>query len=343
VAPDPLVTVALLRWLDSIALAAVIGSQVFDLFVLPHDTKSEPERSATNGRVRAILAVATVLLLVVSSAEFVARASSMAGTGIRAGVDALPVVLAQSHYGKIWAARLVALAFLGASCASSTRSSRKLGLGLALVVAATTALTGHAADWGDIRPIAVNDWLHVTASAAWVGGLLCLIVVPTRDARASDSVLLTSIAARFSRVAGLSLLIVAATGVANLWVQLSGIAALARTSYGRVLGAKLLLVFAITALGALNRYAVLPRLRSEENRRTPGASRTQRRFRRFVVCELVLGSFVFGCTAILGQLPPPRHEPMRQAAQMAARASGSAAPFPGGRPIRCGRRRCYPP
>jgi putative copper export protein len=300
-----LVGATLVRWFEDASLAGVIGSLSFGLFVLPPAARAGGWTTVQE-RVRTIFVLALTVLVLASAAELVLRASTMAGGGIRDGLDALPLVLTKSHFGAAWTARFIALGLLALSCAWTTRACAAMALVLALVVSATSALSGHLAEWGDLRAIVANDWLHVTASALWTGGLLCLTMLPFDDPRAPcDLTTLAAVAGRFSRLAGLCLLAVVVTGVANACVQLADVAALWRTPYGRALEGKLVLVSGLVALGAANRYRVLPRMRREDGVVTPEAFAARRRFARYVVGEVVFAALVFGCTAFLGQLPPP--------------------------------------
>src|SRR5439155_19794577 len=111
--------------------------------------------------------------------------------------------------------------------------------------------------------------------------------------------------------------------VCNAWVQLARLSALWSTAYGRGLSMKLVTLLAIVSLGAVNRYAVLPRLAVEPRRggvrlfrrvrlallgpRRPGQAAARARFSRYVTREACLGLVVFALTAFLGQSVPGRH------------------------------------
>ena len=132
------------------------------------------------GRLRALRLVSALLLLVASGGELLLRAATMSGAGPGAAVAAVPAVLARTHFGAIWSARAVMLLALLALAGARSRAWRLLGALLALGVAATVTLTGHAADWGDVSITATLDWAHVVAATTWAGGLFV-----ARDARAA--------------------------------------------------------------------------------------------------------------------------------------------------------------
>src|SRR5262249_4899294 len=128
------------------------------------------------------------------------------------------------------------------------------------VAALTTSLTGHAGDWGDVSLTAGVDWLHIVAVSLWSGGLMTLAVSVLGGRRLWPPALLCAVMRRFSRMAGLCLGAVLATGIYNACVQLSSPSALWTTVYGRWLAVKLVLVLGLIWWGAINRYMVLPAL-----------------------------------------------------------------------------------
>uniref|UniRef100_A0AAU2JQQ4 Protein YobA n=1 Tax=Streptomyces sp. NBC_00049 TaxID=2903617 RepID=A0AAU2JQQ4_9ACTN len=126
-----------------------------------------------------------------------------------------------------------------------------LAIGGAVVsagIAATWALSEHAST--GIQPgIAMPaDILHLLAVAVWLGGLAALLValhkVPGIEREAVRS---------FSKVAFVSVLVVAVTGVYQSWRQLGSWSALTGTDYGRLLLLKVGLVGVLIAIAYLSR------------------------------------------------------------------------------------------
>jgi len=137
---------------------------------------------------------------------------------------------------------------------------------------------------------------------------------------------LAALAARFSRLAGLSLAAVVATGSYNAWAQLGALSRLWSTTYGQVLIVKLAIVAVLVWLGAVNRYVLLPRLATTRTARGVGArafhmsrlalfgpsrgapsAPAQSRLVGYVTTEALIGLAVFACTALLGEVTPGRH------------------------------------
>ncbi|WP_406183627.1 copper resistance CopC/CopD family protein [Streptomyces sp. NBC_01006] len=126
-----------------------------------------------------------------------------------------------------------------------------LGIGGTVVaggIAATWALSEHAST--GIQPgIAMPaDILHLLAVAAWLGGLTALLValhkVPGIEREAVQ---------RFSRVAFVSVLVLAVTGVYQSWRQIGSWSALTGTSYGQLLLLKVGLVAVLVAVAYVSR------------------------------------------------------------------------------------------
>jgi putative copper resistance protein D len=312
-----LAVAVLVRWLALGALAGLIGGLTLEVFVLP---AGDVESGSWRRRLRVWRFLCIGALLLTSAAEIVLRARTMGGGGLAPSVRIVPLVLSRTHFGAIWLGRVVALAVLLVVAARGGVPARVVALALAGIVALSTALSGHAADWGDLSVTVLIDWGHVLAASLWIGGVvtLALVIFRLEPAPVPDSV--TRVCARFSRLAGWSLAAVVLTGVYNAWIQLPDVAALRDTPYGRVLLGKLALVGLLVLLGATNRYTLLPRL-SGVPARGPVA-RCIRRWRlalfgparvsssrlvTVVACEAVLGIAVLGLTAVLGESTPARH------------------------------------
>jgi putative copper export protein len=329
------------RWVGFVALATLVGGLVVELAVLPH---AIPAVDGARRRLRRLGVLCLVVLVCSTAGDLVTRAQTMAGGGLAAAIAAIPAVLTHTHFGVIWVARFALLALALVLAAGCSRGLRAGSLGLALAIALTTTLTGHAADWGDLTLLAGTDWVHVVATTAWTGGLMALALAVLREARQWPPGVLGGCMRRFSRLAGFCVSAVLATGLYSAWVQLQGASAVVTTTYGRVLAVKLLLVLGLLWWGALNRYTVVPAL---DRDRPAGADergfrlarwvlRASSRGRRaapsrlgtFITREAVLAAVVFACTAVLVDSTPPRHVQHGE-----HHANSSAAP---GRPGRTG-------
>jgi copper transport protein len=158
------------------------------------------------------------------------------------------------------------------------------------------ALAGHAAGPSSLRPLnLLAQWTHLLGVGVWIGGLAWLFAGLRRGptARPAKEVVL-----RFSKLAGISLAVVVVTGVARTADELGGWGRLADSRFGRALDLKLVLFAGLVALGALNRYRLVPLFQAGARRRAAT------RLRRSVGAELGLAAAVLAAAALLSQLAP---------------------------------------
>src|SRR4029453_13620046 len=101
---------------------------------------------------------------------------------------------------------------------------------------------------------------------------------------------------RSSKLAAPVLGLVAVTGLSRALHLAGGWKGLLDSSYGRLLDVKGLLFLGLVALGALNRFRVVPALAAGV-RRLDG-------LRRNVRAEVALAACILAVTAVLSQLPP---------------------------------------
>lgn len=141
------------------------------------------------------------------------------------------------------------LAIVSVLVALATRQ-RRLALALLVPVAAAEAASGHAASLGALAILTMTA--HILAGCLWVGGLVVLaLVLPGLERRDVLDTL-----ARFGRIAAAGVAVVVATGVYSAGRQVESLDALASTTYGGSLLAKLAAVAATGALGLLGLLAV---------------------------------------------------------------------------------------
>ncbi len=154
---------------------------------------------------------------------------------------------------------------------------------------AVHAAAGHAA--AGRLPVAstvIVHAIHVVAAGAWIGGLVVLIA-GLRD----PSVNLHRTIRRFSNLAAAGLALVTLTGVARTIHEVGGWEEF-NSSYGALVIAKVALLIAIAALGAVNRW-----------RHVPGAATDTRPLRRTARAEIALAALAILAAGSLATLPPP--------------------------------------
>jgi copper transport protein len=189
------------------------------------------------------------------------------------------------------------LAALALAVATVRPAARRWGFAAAGVCAAAAMLAhvaaGHAgATPGPFRPINIGvQWLHFFSIAVWLGGLAALLTAGARVEPDQE----TAAARRFSTIAGVAIVVVAATGVLRAIDTVGTWDALISTDYGRLVIIKAALLAALAVFGGLNRYRVIPRM--------PAAAGM---LRRFGGAELAGAAIVLLFTGLLTGLAPAR-------------------------------------
>jgi copper transport protein len=154
-------------------------------------------------------------------------------------------------------------------------------------------LAGHADAPSSHRLLnIVAQWVHMTAVGMWVGGLVWLLL-GIRGAGHADR---AEAVGRYSQIAAAGLGAVVVTGLARAAVEIGSPANLFDTSYGRTLLVKVALVAVLAGLGALNRFRLVPHLRSYDEAADA--------FRRNARSEVVIGAVILATTAVLVGLAP---------------------------------------
>jgi len=162
----------------------------------------------------------------------------------------------------------------------------------AAAILASSVLTSHAMARLEYRLLLVfATALHQLATAAWLGGLPFLLVAIRR---ASSPELARKLSARFSRLAVVSVAILASAGVILSFSYVGSLKAIYGTSYGAMVSTKAILFGLLLFLGALNFQLVRQR----------EASSILASLKRFGEAEIGIGITVILVAASLTSLPP---------------------------------------
>jgi copper transport protein len=155
------------------------------------------------------------------------------------------------------------------------------------------AQAGHGNASSSLRPLHLfEQWLHMVAVGAWIGGLVWLLLA-LRDRDGLDR---SQAVRTFSRMAGYGLAVVVITGLLRAYTEVGSFHALLTTSYGDALLIKVGLACLIVGLAALNRYRFVPALGLD--------SAAVRTLRRTVGGEVLLAGGILATTAVLVALAP---------------------------------------
>ncbi len=158
------------------------------------------------------------------------------------------------------------------------------------------------------------DWLHLAATALWIGGLFqLLLVLPIALAPLSPPLRLRALAGavrRFSVLAAACVAVLVITGAYQLWLHVGSVEALFTTVYGVTLAMKLALILPLLALGAFNLLVTRPGfrllMRDSGARALAAAALLTRRFRLAVAGEVTLGATVLLFVGFLTVVAPAR-------------------------------------
>jgi putative copper export protein len=146
-----------------------------------------------------------------------------------------------------------------------------------------------------------DDLLHLIGAAIWPGGLLPLWLLLQKPVAAMVK---REALLRFSNISVVVAPLVGVTGVLSAYFRMHGLAPLITTPYGRYVLLKVACFFALLALGAVNRFRLIPGLvrSSAEIRHSP---ETWWKLRRNILIEQILFVVILFAVARLGLLPPP--------------------------------------
>jgi putative copper export protein/mono/diheme cytochrome c family protein len=218
--------------------------------------------------------------------------------------------------GLVWLARHGLLVLLAAFLAMRANvaeprnwiAARGEALALAMLALALTSASSHAAAItpGTLWAVAV-DVTHLLGTGLWVGGLVALALLlgaASREDGADARPYAVLTARRFSRAALIVMLLLMASGVLNAIAQVESVAALAGTTHGHLLLAKLVVLVPILVLAAVNRMRILPALSAPS---VPVGRSTMRRLTAFVGLEATLALVLLMLAAAMTLTTPARH------------------------------------
>jgi len=162
----------------------------------------------------------------------------------------------------------------------------------AALILVSSVMTSHAMARLDFRfPLAVVTALHQGATATWLGGLFYLLIAIPRS---PDNQFARQLIARFSKLALISVAVLAAAGFTLSLAYVGSIPAIYGTSYGIMVATKVVLFGTLLLLGALNFQIA----------RSPSGGAVIASLKRFGEAELGIGITVILTAASLTSLPP---------------------------------------
>ena len=337
--PPPAVQGVLIRWLEYLSAAGLLGLALFGVLAIePAGGIGGPRLKELNERLwRVAQGLAGLLLAAVMAAVLDQAAQSgggitpvslqaTLGTGIGLDLLARVAVAAGILAFLLFQPQAVAVGrssqhrSVGAAAALEPSSVRGAGAMRGMLVAALLAelllyaLSSHAQAVSTPELALVNDWLHLAFAGVWVGGLiaLSLAVVPILGSRLKpragtvpgdfdNNQSFMPAVTGFSRVALISATGLAITGFYQALVHVGSLDNALATGFGQALIVKTALFAAALLLAGFHRWLLLPLLRQPAK---TGATRARRFMGRTLPLETILAVGVLAATGVVTSLPP---------------------------------------
>jgi putative copper resistance protein D len=297
------------------ATATVTGTLVFRAVVANPVLRSREAAAKTFRTQTQRVAWISLAVAVISGLTWVLLVTmSLSGESVGEAVmsGAVRDVLNLTQFGLVSEIRAGLAIVLAACLVAQGRFplAERIALATALGLAAAIAWTGHAASTpgveGNLHLAA--DALHVLAAAAWIGGLVSLVLllaVISKIPPMPGAALAQDVAQRFSTLGMLSVAILVLSGTVNSWILVGSFDGLFADEYGRLLILKLIIFAFMLAFAAVNRFWLTPRLAvSSAN---TGQSEALRQLTRNSAIEIALGLAIFAVVGLLGTLHPAAH------------------------------------
>ena len=300
-ARPPLVD-TLIRWLSYFAAAMTAGSFLFGWLVWRPAYRAWDSPDPTSDRfaarrLRQLARLGTASLAALSLGFLMFQAWEASQGAFQISYGQALAELLEPLSGWVFWLRMVLLGFL----AYLAQRLSNPGAGPAkpwwtaaivmLIVLLTFSLQSHAAALDNPLAVAI-DWLHITAMATWLGGLLPLFLL-LRQTELPPHFLVP----KFSRLALTCVATLAISGLSSAVIQVRTIQALTSTTYGIAIAVKSALFAIIVGLGAVNLLVLSPRLKRSREKAT-------RWLRNTIRTELAIGFLVLVMAGLMTGVSP---------------------------------------
>jgi putative copper export protein/mono/diheme cytochrome c family protein len=309
---------AFLKAVHYISLLLLCGGPVFWVAVWWPIYRHREDAAAVStrfaSRVRFGVVLGAILFIISGLAEAIRAASQVVDPTIFAE---LRLFFTASRYGQMSLYKaLITPVFVGVFLLTYRRATHMamslVGvIGLALL--GSISLTSHAAARPGVFPW-FSDLVHLLAVVLWGGGLLYFAALPWRDFGAALSThtrLLGRLVERFSTLAIIAVLAIAATGAIASFLHVYGLEALGITPYGRALLGKLAMFGVALGIAGVHLLVIGPGLKRQARRFTASrATQLVQRLQRLVQIEaglLVIGMVFAGALTTFNPAERPGH------------------------------------
>lgn len=208
--------------------------------------------------------------------------------------ETLASFLTSTEIGQAWLTATLVAAGVTALC-FAVRNQTLLAFVAVLAAYGTLmpALQGHGAGTATHESASTAIYLHMVFAAAWLGGLLTVVLI--RDTL--DRARLGTVLARYSTVALICFIVVAVSGFVSAYLRVETLENL-NSAYGFLVIVKVLALLALGGLGALQRTVFIRRM-------TRPTARVQPWFWGLVAAELAFMGVASGVASALARTATP--------------------------------------
>ncbi len=167
-------------------------------------------------------------------------------------------LLTVTRFGQLWIVQLILWAAIGVILLGVPRLGNRRGFYTAAFILGVVFLLFHSlfshASAANNEGVAVAaDWLHLSATSLWFGGLALLVqVIIAARKLPNRTEFLAQLVGLFSNYARVCVVALILTGIYAAWLQVGSIDALLATHYGRALLVKLIMILPLLLIGAVN-------------------------------------------------------------------------------------------
>ena len=303
-----MIEAGLARFIQYAGATVLFGVPLFYMMALP---RSGTAAASDLRWSRPLLIASAAVVFLGAILSLVFQSATMNGIAL-SKLDwlAIELVLTATQWGLAISTR-IGLAAAALALAISMRPSRPLWFGmiaLGVLILASFAWTGHGAasegPWAWIH--LVSDIAHAIAAGVWIGALICflLLLIKSPGTDEAERALFSALHG-FSGTGSLIVATLVITGVVNTLfvVGLAQLPVLLASSYGWVLGLKLLAFAGMVLLAAANRFRLTPALKVSLISGQAGPAMT--RLRSSLWVETLLAFSVLLLVGLLGLMEPP--------------------------------------
>ncbi|CAN5223816.1 cytochrome c oxidase assembly protein [soil metagenome] len=280
------------KLLMNVGVATTLGSLALGVFALS-------SRENEFGRALDIAAAGAGVWAVAGAVSGVLTFSSIAGLPVALDDtfgQSLGIYLTQTEIGRAWLATVLVGAAATVLCfAVRNVTALVFVAAFAFLGVIPLAQQGHAGDESSHDIAVTAIWLHISFAGLWLGGLLTLILMRRQMDAGGASNRLARILPRYSTLALIAFVVVAASGYVSAAVRVGTLPNLL-TPYG------ILVLIKIGALGALGLFGAFQR-QVLVNRIVAGAK--PRYFWILVSAELAFMGIASGVAAALARTADP--------------------------------------